>query len=136
VPRIRWAERCSARSTATLRPCTAWAIRGGAVCVAHGGGSPQARREAGRRLAEQAAQRMVARALDRWHRRTVVWQVRRVAVAAEMLGIAPERVGWAEIVWCHTVYGVPPLDDEAPRASDVRLPGRTARVLGGPAWRA
>lgn len=48
------AQRCTARSSQTGEPCRAWAIRGGSVCVAHGGAAPRVRAKAAERL--QAAE--------------------------------------------------------------------------------
>lgn len=52
--------RCTARSSRTGEQCGAWAVRGATVCVAHGGGSPQVRAAAQRRLAENGARRALA----------------------------------------------------------------------------
>jgi hypothetical protein len=41
---------CKAHSSRTRKPCRASAIRGGVVCVAHGGRAPQVRRKAQERL--------------------------------------------------------------------------------------
>lgn len=41
-------------------PCDAWAVRGGTVCVAHGGAAPQVRQKARERLAEAAIGRALA----------------------------------------------------------------------------
>ena len=41
---------CSARKTHTHEPCQAYAIKGGEVCVYHGGSAPQVREAANRRL--------------------------------------------------------------------------------------
>ena len=48
-----WGRRCTATNRQGAR-CGRWAIRGGTVCKAHGGGSPQVKRRAEERL--QAAQ--------------------------------------------------------------------------------
>lgn len=53
VPSVR----CRAKAKRSGQPCKLWAIRGGAVCRAHGGAAPQVRAAARRRvaLAEAAA---------------------------------------------------------------------------------
>lgn len=43
--------KCSARTSAG-NPCQKWAIRGGTVCVKHGGAAPQVKRRASLRLIE------------------------------------------------------------------------------------
>lgn len=45
---------CSAHSSRTGEPCKAPAIKGGNVCVAHGGAAPQVRDKARQRLLEAA----------------------------------------------------------------------------------
>lgn len=47
-------EKCTAHSTTTGKRCRQWPIRGHHVCRAHGGGTPQVRRQAEKNLAEQA----------------------------------------------------------------------------------
>lgn len=50
-------ERNPRKCTGTARsgnPCTRWAIKGGTVCPMHGGGAPQTKAAAARRLASQA----------------------------------------------------------------------------------
>jgi hypothetical protein len=62
-----WA-RCAVRCTAHCqsgRPCRAFAIKGGSVCVSHGGAARQVRYAAQRRLATAAWEKGVARALAR-----------------------------------------------------------------------
>lgn len=51
-------RKCTGHTT-NGEPCDAWAIRGGTVCVTHGGAAPQTKRAASKRLALDAAQRMV-----------------------------------------------------------------------------
>jgi hypothetical protein len=41
---------CKAKSSRTGKPCKAWAIQGGTVCRTHGGGAPQVRAKAKKRL--------------------------------------------------------------------------------------
>jgi hypothetical protein len=58
-------RKCSGHKK-TGEPCDAWAIRGGTVCVSHGGGAPQvsaaAEIHSATMAAHDAAQRMLARA--------------------------------------------------------------------------
>ena len=54
---VRCAVRCSAHRSRDGQPCQAWAVRGGSVCVAHGGAAPQVRLAAQRRLAIEAWER-------------------------------------------------------------------------------
>ena len=49
MPRERWAAPCSAHRS-DGRPCSAYSIAGGFVCVAHGGAAPQVKEAAARRL--------------------------------------------------------------------------------------
>jgi hypothetical protein len=51
MPRQPWRVRCGAHRSTDGQRCTAWAIRGGYVCVKHGGRAPQVRGEAEFRLA-------------------------------------------------------------------------------------
>lgn len=48
------ARQCTARAKATGTRCRAPAIRGGTVCIRHGGAAPQVRRKARERLERQA----------------------------------------------------------------------------------
>ena len=43
-------ERCSATSKQTGKPCRAWAIEGGKVCISHGGRAKQVQAKAAERL--------------------------------------------------------------------------------------
>lgn len=51
---------CQAHSSRHGRPCRAWAMRGCAVCVAHGGKAPQVRDAADRRVMIAQAMRSAA----------------------------------------------------------------------------
>ena len=55
---IRWAIRCQARRK-TGGPCGNYAIRGGFVCVKHGGRAPQVARAARERLLQLGAMRLL-----------------------------------------------------------------------------
>jgi hypothetical protein len=48
-------RRCTAKSKRTGKPCTRWAIKGGTVCIMHGGKAPQVLAKAQERLAVDAA---------------------------------------------------------------------------------
>lgn len=45
-------RKCKARSSRTGKPCQHWAIKGGTVCLTHGGRAPQVQRKAAERLAD------------------------------------------------------------------------------------
>lgn len=51
-------RRCTGKRS-NGEPCRAWAIKGGTVCVTHGGAAPQVKRKAVANLAVKRAQRMV-----------------------------------------------------------------------------
>ena len=61
--RVRQAERCTARRT-NGDPCRAWAVTGAKVCISHGGGAPQVRAAAARRVAERKAARALSGITD------------------------------------------------------------------------
>jgi len=52
--------KCAGHAKSSGKQCTAWPIRGGKVCVKHGGKAGQVRAAATRRLQEQAAELAVA----------------------------------------------------------------------------
>lgn len=52
-------RRCTARSTTTGERCRKWAMKGQRVCRNHGGAAPRSRAAAERRLAEQAARKIL-----------------------------------------------------------------------------
>lgn len=58
----RCAVRCHAHRS-DGQPCRAWAVRGAAICIAHGAGAPQVRRAARRRLAIADWERQAGRVL-------------------------------------------------------------------------
>lgn len=129
MPRVHWAARCRAHSSRTGLPCGAWAVRGARVCVAHGGALRKTRREAAVRLAGIVLDRAFGVAWVKWQRRLVDFQVDRVLTAAQLLDIPVTDVTPVDIVWCHVRHGVPPLDDQAPRITDVPLDGRFRRYF-------
>lgn len=49
-------EKCTGTSTRTGGRCDAWPIKGGTVCVAHGGRAPQVKRKAAERVLIQRAE--------------------------------------------------------------------------------
>lgn len=53
--------RCVAVSRRTGKPCGSWPVRGSTVCRVHGGGAPQVRAAAARRVAIAEAHKVVAR---------------------------------------------------------------------------
>jgi hypothetical protein len=57
--RIRWAQRCTAHRS-NGQPCSAFAVTGGLVCVAHGGRAPQVRAAAARRWEFELMMRRMA----------------------------------------------------------------------------
>lgn len=54
-------EKCKGKGKVTKKRCGNWPIKGGAVCRMHGGGSPQAKAKAAARLAEEDANKVLAR---------------------------------------------------------------------------
>lgn len=56
--------RCTGRSKRTKKPCRNSPMRGSKVCRMHGGGTPQARNKASRRLVEAEARRAFGRLGD------------------------------------------------------------------------
>jgi hypothetical protein len=50
APEFQARRRCKAMKTNGKEPCGLWAIKGGTVCVRHGGSSPQVKRAAALRL--------------------------------------------------------------------------------------
>lgn len=131
VPRIRCAVRCSARSSRTGRQCGAWSVRGGTVCVSHGGAAPRVAKEARLEQARRVMEAEFDRSWERYQRALVEWQVQRIVTVSRLLGIAPERVGFGELIWCHVQHGEPPLDDEAPKITDFPGDRRRLRAVRG-----
>lgn len=72
------------------------------------------------------------KAWPEYHRLLTEWQAERVRTVSRLLRIDESAVGWAEIVWCHSEHGVPPLEHEAPRFAEVmKMDGRLLKALGG-----
>ncbi len=113
MPRRRQARRCTARRTNGLM-CGCFAIVGGLVCAAHGGRAPQVRAAAERRRVEEWLTRGLAVSMRRHRERMLEWQARRVAVTAELMGVAPEQVTPAMIGCCSALDDRPELAEPAP----------------------
>jgi hypothetical protein len=84
------ADRCRAR-TSSGRPCRAHPIRGGTVCVAHGGAAPQVRQAAERRLEVrrvevEAARLMGSAGEDRHPLEHLLLELYRSAAVVQVLG--------------------------------------------------
>ena len=99
------------------------------MCVAHGGAAPQVSEEARVEQARRSFDRAFARSWAKYQRALVEWQAQRIATVSRLLSIPADRVGWAEVVWCHTLHGVPPLEHEAPKVTDFPLDGRLMRAV-------
>lgn len=126
MARVRQARRCHARRS-DGEPCRAWAIIGGTVCRAHGGGSPQARYQAYLARAAASAEREFEAAKARWRRDLTRWQARRILVTSNRLGVPVSRVTEADMIACQAVYGVPcdpPPVMRTDRRYGPRVPGR------------
>lgn len=102
MARVRQARRCRGHRS-DGQPCQAYAIVGGYVCRAHGGAAPQVRREAEIRALEASMRRGFAVAWQRWKREMVEWQVRRILITAEVMGVPVESVT-DEDIWMAAVY--------------------------------
>jgi hypothetical protein len=63
MPRERWAVPCSAHRS-DGEPCSAYAITGGRVCVAHGGAAPQVKAAAARRWEFEQMFRRITRTIS------------------------------------------------------------------------
>lgn len=134
VPRTPWGRRCRAHSSQTGLPCGAWAVRGADVCQAHGGAAPQVRDDARLEMTTRLLKRGMDDVVARYERAREKFQAERVVTVSRLLGIPPEQVGWAEVVWCHVEHGVPPLEHEGPQIGDFPMDGRIRRAIerGGP----
>jgi hypothetical protein len=93
------------RCTATNRqgnPCGRAAIAGGSVCSRHGGGSPQAKAAAGRRLAIVAAREAVATfglPIDVDPTEALLAEVQRTAGHVAWLGAKVSQLDPEDLVW-------------------------------------
>jgi hypothetical protein len=90
---ISWAEPCSAKRR-DGKPCQARAVPGGFVCKVHGGGAPQVRALAKRRLLEEA----VAAAMLAWAESGSVDDLYRIAEAENTLREFLAELGEARAV--------------------------------------
>lgn len=133
MAKVRPARPCSAKRTSGA-PCRAYAMLGGRTCRSHGGAARQAREAARRQRAVETLERAVARAEALWQRRYGRWQARRVAAAAELLGVEPAEVtpallGAASVLWPGKVPGL----DQAPRVGPLdRRFGIRPRIVTKP----
>jgi hypothetical protein len=91
VARVRQARRCRAHR-ADGQLCSAFAILGGTVCVAHGGGSHRVRRAANLRLLVASIDYELAHDQRRLAKRRLDWFVDRVMFAAAALDAVPLAV--------------------------------------------
>ncbi|WP_218579043.1 hypothetical protein [Phytohabitans houttuyneae] len=97
--------KCSGHAKSTGRQCVAWPIKGGTVCIKHGGKAPQVRAAANERLGERRAQAAVAtfglpRQID--PRDALLEEVYRTAGAVDWLGEKVRELDPADAVWGRT----------------------------------
>lgn len=85
----RWAKRCTAHRS-NGQPCGNYAIRGGYVCMAHGGAAPQVRAAADRRFAEWKARIYVDREVRRRAQERARARVDETREVAAALGLDPD----------------------------------------------
>jgi len=123
MARVRQARRCHARRS-DGRPCRAWAITGGYVCMAHGGAAPQVRHEAAVRRFEESARRAFDVAYARWLEECREWQVQRLVTTYMLLGIPPAEITAFHIGFCRAEYGVPGARTRGPRSAWTAATGR------------
>jgi hypothetical protein len=121
-------QRCRAKNRRG-EPCKAWCVRGAVVCIAHGGGAPQVRAAAQRRLTASQARAEMDRAMARYSADLRAWQARRVALTASLMDIPPERVTWSVILACRVLHGRP--DERRPEITDERYRPPRGIVLRG-----
>jgi hypothetical protein len=80
---------------------------GGTACRAHGGAAEQVRRAAALRVAQADLQRAFADAYRRYLAEPARWRGRRIAVAAQLLGVPAGEVNEPLIAWCRLQHGRP-----------------------------
>lgn len=114
MARVRQARRCRAKRK-NGEPCRAFAIAGGYVCRMHGGASPRAIHAAYVRRFEADVNRKFASEYARWQREVRAWQIRRILVTAELLGMSPADVWPADIVSCRIIHGRPDGPETQPK---------------------
>lgn len=129
MARIRWAEKCQARSSKTGRACRAWTVRGAVVCVAHGGASPQVRGEADIRMVRQVFERGFADVWARYQKALLDFRVQQVLTAAELLNMEIEDVRPEHVIWCRAQHGRPASIEDGPKLSDLNMDGRLVRAV-------
>src|SRR5687767_10123973 len=91
MARMRQARRCTARRSNGL-PCRCYAIVGGKVCRVHGGGAPQVRAAADRRVLQARTNVICARENARHELDLLLWQQARRELAAQLLGVPVNQV--------------------------------------------
>jgi len=114
VARVRQARRCHAHRS-DGKPCRAWAITGGYVCMAHGGAAPQVRQEAAIRRFEEPIRKAFDLAYARWLEECREWQVQRIVTTSMLLDIPPAEVTVFDMVLCRMEHGVPGGEDTKPK---------------------
>ncbi|WP_131802460.1 hypothetical protein [Parafrankia soli] len=97
MPRVRWAVPCRAHRT-DGSPCRAYAIRGGRVCRAHGGASPNARQVANTRMILDDFHRAFDREAKTLGERKTAWRVNRIIEAARHLEMDPVEVARSPVL--------------------------------------
>jgi hypothetical protein len=122
MAKIRQARRCRARSSRTGAPCRAWAVTGGTVCRAHGGGSPAVRAAAAQRREIE----LVEKAMLRAERQREDWILERLA---QELGTSPSALT-VDDVRRYMAQGRPAwLDECPPLRLDLRIGPRRPVVI-------
>ncbi|HMH94171.1 MAG TPA: hypothetical protein VK586_24205 [Streptosporangiaceae bacterium] len=114
MARVRQARRCRARRK-NGEHCKAFAIAGGYVCRMHGGASPRALHAAYVRRFEADFNRKFASEYARWQREVRDWQVRRILITAELLGMSPEQVRPGDIGYCRAIHDQPAGPETEPK---------------------
>lgn len=105
----RPAIRCSAQRSHGRGPCNAYAIRGGTVCVMHGGAAPQVKAAAYRRLINARLERGFERAMEHHREQLAEWTAGRVLATAELMSVEPEQVSLELIGACSVFHSRPDL---------------------------
>ncbi len=125
MARVRQARRCGA-ARQDGEPCGAWAMTGGFVCRVHGGTAPRVLYAARVRQFETDALRAFEHDYARWTREWTAWQVRRIAITSELLGIPPDEVRPVDIGCCRGLYGRPDGPETEPKVRRDRRFGSRA----------
>lgn len=98
-------HRCDGHAKSTGKQCSAWPIKGGRVCIKHGGKAPQVRASADRRLQVARAAEAVAtfglrREID--PRDALLEEVYRTAGAVDWLHQQVQALAAEDVVWGKT----------------------------------